>query len=273
MGNGAEAVDAAVAPSGLRKRLVLCLLLRRGVFANSRNFTLENIGDIDWIIQYLNFEAIDELVVLNVERTCKDTSGFAAELRLLCRYCFVPVVAGGGVRTIGHFEALMDAGADKVALNTAVFEDPAFVADAVDIYGSQSVVASIDCRRVDGVPVAFTNDGTKNTRLDGVTAARRAEALGVGEIFLTSIDRDGTGRGYDLELVQSVSAAVGIPVIASGGVGQFAHLVEGIVRGGASAVSAANIFHFIGEGLIKAKQYVNDAGLDFPLWTFDRRAV
>jgi len=264
---------AVPAGSGLRKRLVLCLLLRRGVFANSRNFSLENIGDIDWILEYLNFEAIDELVVFNVERGAKDVRGFAAELRRLCRHCFVPVVAGGGIRTTEHCERLLDAGADKLAMNSVLFEAPAFVADAVDVYGSQSVVAAIDCRRIGGVPIAFTRDGTLDTGVDAVTAATRAEALGMGEICLTSIDRDGTGRGYDLELVRSVSDAVRIPVIASGGVGNFSHLVDGIVAGGASAVSAANIFHFIGEGLINAKQYVNDAGLDFPLWTFDRRPV
>lgn len=254
----------------LRNRLILSLLMRSdGIFVNSRGFQLQNVGELRWIQQYLDFESIDELVLLNIDRREKDVSRFASQIRELGKFCFVPITAGGGVRSLDDFRLLLDSGADKISVNSAFFDDPEFITRAAEQFGSQCTVASIDVR-LDGdrAPRCFTRDGSHDTGLTPVEWACRLEALGAGELLLRSIERDGSGKGYDVDLVRSVSDAVSIPVIASGGVGNFDHLVEGIRDGRASAVSAGNIFHYIGHGLNKAKAHLRDQNLNFPLWNF-----
>lgn len=254
-----------------KKRLTLCLLIRNnGIFVNSRNFRLQPVGELRWIKQYLNFDSIDELVLLNVDRRAKDINVFAAHMRELTKTCFVPVTAGGGISSLDHFEILLDSGADKISVNSFAFQRPVFLTEAALRFGSQCVVASVDvCRRADGSYSCYSDNGTIDTGIDVLKWAHEVESLGAGEIFLTSIDRDGTGSGYDLDLIRLVADAVSIPVVASGGVGELSHLVDGIKIGGASAVSAANIFHYIGHGLIKARVYLRDQGVDFPLWNFN----
>ncbi|MCX5908499.1 MAG: imidazole glycerol phosphate synthase cyclase subunit, partial [Deltaproteobacteria bacterium] len=218
--------------------------------------------------------AIDELVLLNVSRNGKSVDRFARHLETIGRYCFIPIAAGGGVRRIDDFHRLLHSGADKVVVNTAFFEDPGLIAAAARTFGSQGVVLSLDVRKDrEGCYRVYSENGSRNTGEEPVSAARRAADLGAGEIFLTSIDRDGTCRGYDHELLQAVADAVGIPVIASGGVGEFQHLVDGIHCGRASAVAAANLFHFIGQSLRKAKTHLRQNGLQFPepQWNFQRQ--
>ncbi len=249
--------------------MILCLLVRNdGVFCNSRGFKLQPIGELPWIIQYLNFAAIDELVLLNVDRSEKDIEAFATHMRELAKFCFVPISAGGGVKSVRDFETLLNSGADKVVVNTHGYQQQDLISEAARTFGRQCVVVSIDAKRQgDGWVVAIENGG--NTL--GVSVAEWAqevETRGAGELFLTSIDRDGAGTGYDIDLIRHVNDLVNIPVIASGGVGDFEHLVEGIEQADASAVSAANIFHYIGEGLTQAKGYIGKNRLDFPVWRF-----
>jgi len=257
-----------------RNRFILCLLLRDNLFVNSRNFRLNPVGNLETILQYLHFEAIDELVLLNVSRNGKDIEAFARQLEMIGRYCFVPIAAGGGVRGVDDFHRLLNAGADKIVINSAVFQTPRLIPEAAKLFGSQCVVVSLDVKKNrEGRYQVHALNGSWNTQADPVEVARRVEQGGAGEIFLTSMDRDGTCRGYDHELVRAVVEAVGIPVIASGGVGEFQHLVDGIQLGGAAAVSAANLFHFIGQSLKKAKDFLRENGLNFPepLWNFQRR--
>jgi cyclase len=249
-------------------------MMQGDLFMNSRQFTLNPVGNLETIIQYLHFDSIDELVVLNVARDAKKVAGFAEQVRHLCRLCFVPVAAGGGVRTLADCQLLLDAGADKIVINTAFIDDPNFVREAAARYGNQCIVRSIDVKKSrKGVYEGWVENGTKNTDVDVVTLAQESVSLGAGEVFLTSIDHDGVCQGYDLGLVRSVVDNISIPVIASGGVGEFSHLVDGIKIGHANGVSAGNIFHFIGHGLQKAKQYVRENGLDFPdpLWNFQQQ--
>jgi len=253
----------------LKKRMILCLLMRNdGVFCNSRNFTLQPVGELSWIRRYLDFLAIDELVLLNVDRERKSVQLFSEQMMALARLCFVPISAGGGVESIADFETLLGAGADKVVVNTQALREPEFVTEAARRFGSQCVVVSIDVRRVMGKDRVMALNGSHDTGRDAVEWAREVGQRGAGEIFLTSIDRDGAGTGYDLDLVRKVVDAVSIPVIASGGVGEFQHLTDGIEQGGASAVSAANIFHYIGNGLVKAKQHMISKGASVPMWNF-----
>lgn len=255
----------------LRNRLVLCLMLKGDLFVNSRNFTLNPVGNLETILTYLHFDSIDELVVLNVSRGGKDMDAFGATLKRLVRRCFIPVAAGGGVRSMADCERLLKAGADKIVVNTAVYDAPEVMREAARTYGSQCMVHSIDVkmRRSTGIWDVYVEDGSRAVGEDVFAAARRSEELGIGEIFLTSVDRDGTCQGYDLPLVERVSASVGVPVIASGGVGEFKHFIEGI-SAGANAVSAGNIFHFLGDALRNAKQYVSESGMNFPapMWNF-----
>lgn len=237
---------------------------------NSHNFKLQTVGNIETVTQYLNFEIIDELVILNADRQNKDVKHLAEIVREISKKCFVPITAGGGVSKTEDFNMLLRSGADKVAINTSAFENRELVIESSEIFGSQCVVASIDAKKEKGHYTVYVKNGSLNINKNPVEWAKELEKLGAGEIFLTSIDRDGTGQGYDTELINSVASAVKIPLIASGGVGEFQHLVDGIIEGGISAVSAANIFHFIGEGMFKAKVYMGRSGLEFPhtLWNF-----
>lgn len=240
---------------------------------NSRNFKLNPVGNLETILQYLHFEAIDELVLLNVSRNGKDVEAFSKHLEMIGRYCFIPIAAGGGVRSIDDFHRLLNSGADKIVINSVVFENPSLIQEAARLFGSQCVVVSIDVKKSrEGRFEVYSHNGSRNTGEEAVEVARRVEKQGAGEIFLTSIDRDGTCRGYDHELLRSVTSSVGIPVVASGGVGEFQHLIDGINLGGTQAVSAANLFHFIGQSLRKAKDFLRQKGLNFPepLWNFQR---
>lgn len=254
----------------LKKRIILTLLMNNaGVFFNSRSFRLQAVGELIWIKQYLDFESIDELVLLNVQRGQKDINAFARHMIELGRECFVPISAGGGVRTAEDFNVLLDAGADKVVVNSAAYHQPSFITEAARRYGSQCVIASIDCRRdSNGRYLCYADDGTRPTGREALQWASNLEELGAGEILIRSMERDGCAQGYDLELVRAVSHAVTIPVIAAGGVGELAHLSEGILKGDASAVSAGNLFHYIGKSLMKAKKHMREDGLDLPIWNF-----
>lgn len=255
----------------LQKRLILCLMMRGDYFVNSRNFVLNPVGNLETILTYLHFETIDELVLLNVARGEKNLIGFTQSLRQLARRCFIPITAGGGVKRMSDCEMLLSAGADKIAINSAAFDNPNFVRCAVKEYGGQCIVRSIDVKwstsRADWL--TYVDNGARQTGETVLAAAKKSESLGMGEIFLTSIDRDGTCEGYDLDLLSKVINAVSVPVIASGGVGEFSHLVQGI-EVGASAVSAGNLFHFLGNSMHKVKDFVRASGLSFPqpLWHF-----
>ena len=175
----------------------------------------------------------------------------------------MPLCVGGGLRTVQDIREMLEAGADKVSLNTAVEERPELIAQAARRFGNQCIVVSIDCRlRDDGSHEVFTYAGSRATGRDPVAWAREAVDLGAGEIFLTSIDREGTMEGYDIELVRSVADAVTVPVIAHGGCGTLTHLVEGIVEGHADAVSCASILHFTDQSVIKARAHMKTSGVD-----------
>lgn len=261
---------------GPRPRLIPCLLLKHGVIVRSQLFKVHQVigNPMSTVERYSQWNA-DELVILDISRgdgghdlrrddLQQRYSGSTAidVLREIARVCFMPLSFGGGIRTLEHISERLAAGADKVVINTAAIDDPSFLSRAAQRFGSQCIVVSIDAlRKEDGSWEVFAEGGSRPTDLDPAAWAREAESSGAGEIFLNSIDRDGSGQGYDLDLVRHVTGAVSIPVVACGGVGRYEHFAPGILLGGASAVSAANIFHFFELSYPHAKQSCIDAGV------------
>lgn len=220
------------------------------------------IGTVMPAVKVYNARDVDELVLLDISATEEQREPDFEAIEELASECFVPLTVGGGVRSIDTIRRLLLAGADKVALNTAAFEQPDFVGQAARQFGSQCVVASIDARRgPDGRYQCFSRCGSSATGRDLAVHARWLEAQGAGEILLTSIERDGSMQGYDLDLIRTVTASVRIPVIASGGAGQFADLVAAVKQADASAVAAASMFQFTEQTPAEAKQFMAAHGI------------
>lgn len=220
------------------------------------------VGSAMQAIKVYNMREVDELLLLDISATQEGRSPDFDLVDDLADECFMPLTVGGGIHSIDDVRHLLQVGADKVALNTAAVEQPDLITLIARRFGSQCAVVSIDVRcHVDGRYEVFTHAGTVPTGWDPVTLAQEVQSLGAGEILLTSINRDGTMVGYDVELTSLVSAAVSIPVIASGGAGSYEHMVEVLRDGGASAVAAASIFHFTQQTPLEAKRYLREQGL------------
>jgi cyclase len=251
----------------LKARVIPCLDVKDGRVVKGVNFVdLVDAGDPVAAATAYDAAGADELCFLDITASHENRGIILDVVRRTAEVCFMPVTVGGGIRTLDDIRALMQAGADKVSINSAAVQDRAFVAAAVRQVGGQSVVVAIDAKRVSGAgePArfeVFTHGGRKPTGLDAIAYAREVVALGAGELLLTSMDRDGTKIGFDLELTRAVADAVPVPVIASGGVGTLDHLVDGIVKGGASAVLAASIFHFGTYSIRAAKEHMAAAGI------------
>ena len=256
----------------LKKRLIFALLWRSGKFCLSRNFKLQAAGDLSWIERNYNFKviasAIDELIVLNVSREPTQTGVFAEQISALTHDCFVPLAAGGNIRSVEDALLLLRSGADKLVLNSPLVSDPDLIASLVRRFGRQCVVASIDYRRTAAGTEVFIDNGGTATGLSVEQAIARAEALGAGEIFLTCVDRDGTGQGYDIDTLQAAAHASGVPVIASGGVGRFEHLADWLRMPVGVAAATANIFNFLGDGLREARSHLEGDGIPLAHWDY-----
>jgi imidazole glycerol-phosphate synthase subunit HisF len=248
-------------------RVIPCLDVKDGRVVKGVNFVdLRDAGDpVEAAIAYDEAGA-DELTFLDITASHEDRDIMLDVVQRAAEACFMPLTVGGGVRTIDDIRALLSSGADKVSINTAAVARRGFVKEAAEKFGDQCIVVAIDAKKVSNQPEAdrweiFTHGGRHPTGLDAVDYAREVVALGAGEILLTSMDRDGTRRGFDIALTRAVADAVSVPVIASGGVGNLQHLVEGIRDGHASAVLAASIFHFGEFSVRDAKTFMANAGL------------
>jgi cyclase len=252
----------------LKVRLIPCLDVRDGrVVKGVRFVDLKDAGDPVEIAKAYDGAGADELCFLDITASHEDRGILLDVVRRTADQCFMPLTVGGGVRTIADIRNLLLAGADKVSINTAAIADPQLIAEASRKFGAQCIVVAIDAKRVPesdgGAPrfELFTHGGRRPTGLDAVDFAKKAAALGAGEILLTSMDRDGTGEGFDIDLTRAVADAVDIPVIASGGVGSLDHLIAGVRDGHASAVLAASIFHFGTHSIAEAKARMAAAGI------------
>ena len=243
----------------LSKRIIACLDVRDGRVVKGVNFEgLREAGDPAELAARYNSEGIDELVILDVTATLEARQARAQTIRTVAREIFLPLAVGGGIRTEDDAAAAIDAGADKVSLNSAAIKDPSLISRLAARYGSQAVLVAIDAKRSGDRFEVYARSGTDHTALDAVSWAREAAACGAGEILLTSIDRDGTKSGFDCALTAAVSDAVPIPVIASGGAGTVEHFADVFTAGHADAALAASIFHFNERSVEALKRYLAD---------------
>ncbi len=251
----------------LKARIIPCLDVKDGRVVKGVNFVdLRDAGDPVEQARVYDAAGADELCFLDITASHEERNIILEVVRATAEQCFMPLTVGGGVRSLEDIRRLLLAGADKVSINTAAVKDPELVRQAAEKFGSQCIVVAIDAKRVEGTDgetrfEVFTHGGREPTGLEAVAWARRMAELGAGEILLTSMDRDGTKIGFDIELTRAIADAVSIPVIASGGVGTLDHLVEGVRDGHASAVLAASIFHFGQETIAGAKAHMAEAGL------------
>ena len=248
----------------LAKRIIPCLDVDQGRVVKGVNFVgIRDAGDPVEIAKRYNDAGADEITFLDITASHEERDTTFRTVEQIASEVFIPLTVGGGVRSLDDIRRLLNAGADKVSINTAAITNPTLVADAAARFGSQCIVVAMDVKSTgrDSRYELFTHGGRRETGLEAVAWAKKMVTLGAGELLLTSMDRDGTQDGYDLEITQRISSAVTVPVIASGGVGNLDHLVDGLTRGGADAVLAASIFHFGTFTVAEAKAHLAKAGI------------
>ena len=250
----------------LAKRIIPCLDVTAGRVVKGVNFVqLRDAGDPVEIAKRYDEQGADELAFLDITASSDERDLMVQVIERVAAQVFIPLTVGGGVRRVEDVRRLLNAGADKVSINTAAVQNPGLIEESAGRYGAQCIVVAIDAKRSGGSWEVFTHGGRRPTGLDAVAWARRMQELGAGEILLTSMDRDGTRDGFDLELTRAVADALDVPVIASGGAGGLAHLADGVLLGRADAVLAASIFHF-GEFTVRqAKEYMRGRGIEVRL--------
>ncbi|MCG5517038.1 MULTISPECIES: imidazole glycerol phosphate synthase subunit HisF [Ectothiorhodospira] len=255
----------------LAKRIIPCLDVDSGRVVKGVNFVdIRDAGDPVEVARRYDAEGADEITFLDITASSDERETIVHVVEQVAEEVFIPLTVGGGIRRVDDIRRLLNAGADKVSINTAAVFNPDFVREAADKVGSQCIVVAIDAKQVSapGEPLRweiFTHGGRKPTGLDAIEWAQRMVANGAGEILLTSMDRDGTRQGFDLPLTRAISDAVSVPVIASGGVGELQHLVDGVTEGHADAVLAASIFHFAEHTVEEAKQFMRAQGVEVRL--------
>jgi cyclase len=255
----------------LAKRIIPCLDVDAGRVVKGVNFVdIRDAGDPVEVARRYDEQGADEITFLDITASSDDRETMVHVVEQVAGEVFIPLTVGGGIRSTDDIRRMLNAGADKVGINTAAVHNPEFVKEAAERFGSQCIVVAIDAKRVsaEGEPARweiFTHGGRKPTGIDAVEWAKKMVDYGAGEILLTSMDRDGTRIGFDLELTRAISDAVNVPVIASGGVGNLEHLAEGVTEGHAEAVLAASIFHFGEYTIEQAKQCMQKAGIEVRL--------
>jgi cyclase len=254
-----------------KKRLIFTLLYDNGSFMLSRNFRLQKIGDLKWLETNYGFSevgySIDELIVLDVSRTLRNRQAFCETLKALTFDCFAPIAAGGGVNSVIEAHDLLRSGADKVVVNTALHTNPDLISKLATEFGRQCIVASLDCKYLDNTYRLVTNNGSETIDLDLPQFLAEISSLPVGEIYLNSVDRDGTGNGYDFKLLDCLPKSIEVPVILAGGVGNSKHLAKGLSDHRVDAVATANLLNFMGNGLALARAELIDTNFNIPVFT------
>ncbi|MDT8384908.1 MAG: imidazole glycerol phosphate synthase cyclase subunit [Gammaproteobacteria bacterium] len=254
----------------LKKRVIFTLLYDDGYFMLSRNFRLQKVGDLSWLQKNYDFSSIafsiDELIILDVSRNNRDESKFCACVKALTKGCFVPISAGGAIRSVEEARKLLHSGADKIIVNTLIHSEPEIVEEMVSEFGSQCVIASIDVKKVGDIYEVWIENGTVRLAVLAVEWLQKLIKFPVGEIYLNSMDRDGTGQGYFMELLDLLPNNVTKPIILAGGAGKYNHFSEGLRDDRVDAVATAHLFNFVGDGLKTARQSLIGEGFSLPHW-------
>lgn len=247
----------------LSKRIIPCLDVDQGRVVKGVNFVnIRDAGDPVEVAKRYNEQGADEITMLDITATHEGRGTMIETVKSIAGQVFIPLTVGGGIRTVEDIRTMLNAGADKVSINSAAIFNPEFVKEASERFGAQCIVVAIDAKRVDDHWEIFTHGGRKPTGIDAVEWAQKMEQYGAGEILLTSMDQDGVKTGFDLPLTRAVADAVSIPVIASGGVGNLDHLAEGVNEGHADAVLAASIFHFGEYSIEEAKRHMSSKDIE-----------
>lgn len=254
----------------VKKRIIFTLLFADGCYMLSRNFRLQRVGDIQWLNKHYNLEniafSIDELIVLDVSRGARNLEYFCNNLKELNKQCFIPIAAGGGIRGAKEAAQLLRSGADKIVVNTALYSDGSLVKELVSLYGSQCVIGSVDLRRQGGKWKAFIQNGSEEVDLPVAEYLRKISLLGVGEIYLNSMEKDGTGQGYLLEMLAEVDGTIRTPIILAGGAGNYQHFLEGLRQRNVDAVATAHLFNFVSDGLPRARELLLQEKMKLAVW-------
>ena len=254
----------------LRKRIIFTLIYSDNYFNQSRNFRLQRVGDSNWLEKNYKFSKIahslDELIILDATRGVKSINDFASSLKQIVSNIFIPICAGGGICTIEDARLLFQNGADKIIINTLLYKSPEIVEELVKIYGSQSIVASIDYRLNDSIPEVYIANGLKKIDINLADYIEYVQNLQVGEIYLNSINQDGTGFGYDYKTIKLISSILKVPLTIAGGAGNEKHLLDGIMLEDVSAVATANLFNFMGNGLPIARNMLMSNNINLANW-------
>lgn len=254
----------------LRKRIIFTLIYADGFFMQSRNFRLQRVGDIHWLRKNYQFQKIsfslDEIIILDASRNNKDIKKFSEIIEQISENVFIPVSAGGGIKTTEDAQLLFQHGADKIVLNSALYNSPELVQSLVSKYGSQSILASIDYKKNNEQAEIFICNGSLKINLALVEYLKYVEGLQVGEIFLNSIDQDGTGFGYDIKTITDIQNDIKLPLIIMGGAGNEKHMLEGFKLKFVSAVATANLFNFVGDGLQNARKKIIEERVNIANW-------
>ena len=254
----------------LRKRIIFSLIYSDDFFNQSRNFRLQKVGDVKWLENNYKFSKIahslDELILIDATKSNKNIKKFSDTISKIVKNVFIPICAGGGIRSVLDAETLFKSGADKILLNSSLSENPNLVLELVKIYGSQSIVASIDYKSKGDTLLVFINDGLTEIKMDLQSYIAYVQNLGIGEIYLNSIDKDGTGFGYDFDTISKVVNSINVPLIIAGGAGNESHLFEGLKLEKVNAVATANLFNFIGDGLVNARKKIIEKGQNIAVW-------
>lgn len=257
----------------LRKRIIFALIYSDGFFMQSRNFRLQKVGNLNWLEKNYQFQKIsfslDELIVLNASRNNKSIEDFSNTISKLVNDVFIPIAAGGGIRSMEDAELLFSSGADKIVLNSILVLNPDLVTSLIKRYGTQSIIASVDYKENNGIQEVYIQDGTVKIEMNLEDYLNYLEKLEVGEIYLNSIEKDGTGFGYDFSTIDEVESKLKIPLIIAGGAGNESHFADGLKYKNVSAVATANLFNFVGDGLPNARKKLIESGENLANWNVD----
>ena len=254
----------------LKKRLIFTLLFENGFFVLSRNFLLQRVGDLNWLNRNYKFSqiafSIDELIFIDVSRNERNLENFSEHIKDITKECFVPITAGGGVKDIDQAGKLLRSGADKVLVNSLIYDDPEEVAKIAKKYGNQCLVASVDIKKENGVLKVFINNGEQEIDTSAEDYLEMISTMPVGEVYLNSVDKDGTGQGLNFELLDFIDQNYPLPIIFAGGSGHHEHILEGLKDKRVDAVATAHLFNFVGNGLLKCREGLKENGLNLAEW-------